>query len=196
MTSQTAAVMLPMTVLLATEERMDSLQNYRTLVERLDALGQRIEAEFRAQIACRRGCDACCRHLSLFWVEGVALAQALDAQAESAADRIRERARRATTDGPCPLLEAGACLLYAARPIICRTHGLPILAGEGEARRIDYCPENFRTIDTLPAGAVIDLDRLNTTLAAINSLFVSEVFHGQAPGQERLTIAEALLLEL
>ena len=175
---------------------MDSLNNYRILVERVDAFGRRIEAEFRAQIACRRGCDACCRHLSLFWVEGVALAQALDDLSASVAEGIRERARRAAADDPCPLLEAGACLLYAARPIICRTHGLPLLAGEGESRRIDYCPENFRGIDTLPAGAVIDLDRLNTTLAAINALFVSEVFHGQAPDQERLTIAEALLLEL
>jgi Fe-S-cluster containining protein len=175
---------------------MDSLNNYRILVERVDALGQRIEAEFRAQIACRRGCDACCRHLSLFWVEGVALAQALDDLSEPVAERIRERARRAAADGPCPLLEAGACLLYAARPIICRTHGLPLLAGEGEARRIDYCPENFRDIDTLPAGAVIDLDRLNTTLAAINALFVSEAFCGRLPDRERLTIAEALLLEL
>lgn len=171
------------------------LTNYRTLVERVDLLGRRIEAEFRAQIACRRGCDACCRHLSLFWVEAVALAQTLEVLPEAAAERIRERARLASAGGPCPLLEDGACLLYAARPIICRTHGLPLLAG-GEARRIDYCPENFRGIDTLPAGAVIDLDRLNTTLAAINALFVSEVFHGQAPGQERLTIAEALLLEL
>lgn len=175
---------------------MDSLKNYRTLVERVDVLSQRIETEFRAQIACRRGCDACCRHLSLFWVEGVALAQALDALSEPVAERIRERARRAVADGTCPLLEAGACLLYAARPIICRTHGLPLLAGEGEARSIDYCPENFRGIDSLPAGAVIDLDRLNTTLAAINALFVSEVFHGSPPEQERLTIAKALLLEL
>jgi len=175
---------------------MDSLDNYRTLVDRVDALGQRIETEFRAQVSCRRGCDACCRHLSLFWVEGVALAQALDDLSESAAERIRERASRATADGPCPLLEAGACLLYAARPIICRTHGLPLLAGEGEARQIDYCPENFRDIDSLPAGAVIDLDRLNTTLAAINALFVSEVFHGRPPGHERLTVAAALLLEL
>jgi len=174
---------------------MDSLHNYRTLVERVDALGQRIETEFRAQIACRRGCDACCRHLSLFWVEGVALAQALVDLPEPVAEEIRERARRSAADGPCPLLADGDCLLYAARPIICRTHGLPLLTGEGEARRIDYCPENFRGIDALPAGAVIDLDRLNTSLAAINALFVSEMFHGRPPDRERLTIAEALLFE-
>lgn len=175
---------------------MESLDNYHALVERVDALARRIEAEFRAQIACRRGCDACCRHLSLFWVEAVALAQALETLPEAAAERLREGARRAVAGGPCPLLEDGACLLYAARPLICRTHGLPLLAGEGEARRIDYCPENFRDVERLPAGAVIDLERLNTMLVAINALFISEVFHGQPPGQERLTIAEALLLEL
>lgn len=174
---------------------VQQLHNYRTLVERVDALGRRIEGEFRAQIACRRGCDACCRHLSLFRVEGVALAQALASLPEAAAARIRERARRATADGPCPLLEEGVCLLYAARPIICRTHGLPLLTGAGEARRLDYCPENFRGIDALPAGAVIDLDRLNTTLAAVNALFVSEAYQGHPPAQERLRIAEALLLE-
>jgi Fe-S-cluster containining protein len=172
------------------------LANYRTLVERVDLLSQGIEAEFRGQIACRRGCDACCRHLSLFWVEGMALAQALAGLPGAAAGRIRARARRAAADGPCPLLEAGACQLYAARPIICRTHGLPLLVGEPGERRIDYCPENFRGIDTLPAGAVIDLERLNSTLAAVNALFVSEVFPDRPPGQERLSIAEALLREL
>jgi len=159
-------------------------------------LCRRIESDFRGQIACRRGCDACCRHLSLFWVEGVALAQALESLPEPVTERIRERARQSSADGPCPLLDDGACLLYAARPIICRTHGLPLLAGEGAARRIDYCPENFHGIDTLPAGAVIDLDRLNTTLAAVNALFVSEAFHDRLPGPERFTIAEALLLDL
>jgi len=175
---------------------MESLENYRTLVARVDALSQRITDEFNDRIACRRGCDACCRHLSLFWVEGVALAQALEGLPEAAAERIRERARQAAADGPCPLLEEGACLLYAARPIICRTHGLPLLTGGGMERRIDYCPENFRGVESLPAGAVIDLERLNTMLTAVNALFISEVFHGQLPGQERLAIAEALLLEL
>jgi hypothetical protein len=94
------------------------------------------------------------------------------------------------------LLENGVCQLYAARPIICRTHGLPLLLGEAETRRVDYCPENFRGLDALPASAVIDLERLNTTLAAVDALFVSAVSPDRLPGGERLTIAEALLLEL
>jgi len=175
---------------------MDHLDNYRLLVARVDALSRRIEEAFRSQVSCRRGCDSCCRHLSLFRVEGTALALALGELPEAEAERIRERARGATADGPCPLLEDGACLLYAARPIICRTHGLPLLTGEGDARRVDYCPENFRGVESLPAAAVIDLDRLNTTLVAVDALFVSQAFPGQSAAGERLTIAEALLLKL
>ena len=112
------------------------------------------------------------------------------------ASRIRERARRSSPDGPCPLLEESRCLLYTARPIICRTHGLPLIMTQDGERTVDFCPLNFQGLDTLPGNAVIDLDRLNTTLAAVNALFVAEYYHGSPPEKERLTIAEALLIIL
>lgn len=175
---------------------MDRLKNYRDLVARVDALCGRIETEFGQHLACRKGCDACCRHLSLFRVEGVALAEALGNRAAGQAARIRRRARLSALDGPCPLLDGGVCLLYDARPIICRTHGLPLLVRPGGERDIDCCPENFRGVESLPASAVLNLEVLNTTLATINALFVAEAFAGEPPGRERLTIAEALVLEL
>ncbi|ALC17060.1 iron-sulfur cluster-binding oxidoreductase [Desulfuromonas soudanensis] len=171
------------------------LENYRHLVGRVDALCRRIEAAYGQHLACRKGCDSCCRHLSLFRVEGVALARALAGQDPGLVTRIRERARKATPDGPCPLLEDGACLLYAARPMICRTHGLPLIFSEGEGRRVDFCPQNFQGLASLPASSVVDLDLLNATLATIDELFVAEAFQGTPPGGERLSIAEALLLQ-
>ena len=53
---------------------------------------------------------------------------------------------------------------------------------------VDFCPENFRGADSIPGSAVIDLERLNSTLAAISTLFVHSF-----PGPERLTMAQALL---
>jgi len=175
---------------------MNSLENYRQLVAKVDDLCARIEEKYREQIVCRKGCDDCCRHLSLFWVEGVALALALEELPDEEAEHLRQRARQATPDGPCPLLENGQCLLYQARPIICRTHGLPLLGHRDGERFIDCCPENFKGLDSLPATAVIDLELLNTTLATITGLFISEAFHGGAPAEERISIAESLLLEL
>jgi uncharacterized protein len=175
---------------------VESLQNYYGLVAKVDEMCRRIEGEFAEHLSCRKGCSGCCRHISLFWVEAVALALALDRQPEAKGEEIRQRAQTSQTDGPCPLLEGGACLLYENRPIICRTHGLPVLMGEGDDRRIDFCDLNFSGLSSLPAHVVLDLNLLNATLAAIDNLFVSEVFHGEPPEQDRLTIAEALQLDL
>lgn len=171
---------------------MERLRNYRQLVARVDELCARIEGDFREQIVCCLGCDGCCRHLSLFPVEATALAAALAEAPAALAAEIRERARVATEDGPCPLLKDGACLLYAARPLICRTHGLPLLGRRDGERFIDYCPENFQGMESLPASAIIDLETLNATLAAVNRLFVKESGGDEARAEERITIARAL----
>lgn len=171
---------------------MERLRNYRQLVARVDELCARIEGDFREQIVCCLGCDGCCRHLSLFAVEAAALAAALAEAPAALAAEIRERARVATEDGPCPLLKDGACLLYAARPLICRTHGLPLLGRRDGESFIDYCPENFQGMESLPASAVIDLETLNATLAAVNRLFVKESGGDEARAEERISIALSL----
>lgn len=173
---------------------MKLLDNYRQLVKKVDALCRTIEERHASHLACRKGCDDCCRHLSLFRVEAVALAKALDDVPEPERSRIRQRARKATVDGPCPLLDQGRCLLYEARPIICRTHGLPILTDEN---RLDFCPRNFRDVVSLPGESIVKIERLNTALAGIDALFIEELFAGQPSNRLdsiRLTIAEALLL--
>ncbi len=168
------------------------LRNYRELLLKVDLICRGIEAEFGEHLACRAGCHGCCRHITLFPVEAAALASALDDLPREESDRIRGRARGASPDAPCPLLENGLCLIYAARPIICRTHGLPLLASQQADRTIDFCPLNFRGLGSLPGKAVIDLDRLNTTLAAVNALFVAESHNDPPPAKERISIAEAL----
>src|SRR5690242_10266243 len=101
---------------------VENLRNYRNLVARVDELCRRIAAEYGEYLTCGEGCDDCCRHVSLFPVEAVALAAALGGLPADQAARIRELARAASAADACPLLEDGRCLLYAARPIICRTH--------------------------------------------------------------------------
>ena len=172
------------------------LKNYRELASRVDELCAGITSAFPEEIVCRAGCAGCCRHLTLLPVEAVTLAVALRKLPPGQADLIRTLARQATPDGPCPLLVDDRCLLYLPRPLICRTHGLPLITLQGEGRRVDFCPENFQGVTNLPGSAVIDLDRLNTALVSINALFCREFFPKGRPDRERYTIAEALLLEL
>lgn len=166
---------------------MHGLENYQALVERVDALCTRTAEAFADQISCRAGCDACCRHLSIFAVEAAALRQALTRLDLAAAELITEKAADTDADGPCPLLQEGLCLLYEARPIICRTHGLPLLMQRDGGTSVDFCPDNFRDLPSIPGSAVIDLERLNTMLATINSLYLQSF-----PGPQRLTVAQAL----
>lgn len=170
------------------------LRNYRGLLGKIDGFWAQVASVCPGQLACRQGCDSCCRHLSLFWVEGAALGAALAQLPTAQIDTIRQRARQAEPTGACPLLCQGSCLLYPARPVICRTHGLPVLLANSQGQRqLDHCPENFRSIDSLPAGVILDLEVLNTTLSAINRLFVAECFRDTFPGPERLSIADFLL---
>lgn len=168
---------------------MHGLENYLALLERVDELCGRTVSALQAEIACRPGCDACCRHLSLFAVEAAALRHALSQLAPADREPILDRAARTDAADPCPLLHDGLCLLYRARPIICRTHGLPLLLKRDGASEIDFCPENFQGLTSIPGSAVIDLERLNATLAAINALYLQSF-----PGPERIAMAKALLL--
>jgi Fe-S-cluster containining protein len=81
---------------------------------------------------CRRGCDDCCRSLAsaprVTQGEWRLIAAALDtlpaATAESTRRRI-EASASASRPVVCPFLDtdAGACLIYDARPVACRAYG-------------------------------------------------------------------------
>ena len=107
--------------------------------------------------------------------------------------RIQARARHTNSFGPCPLLEEGACLIYDARAVICRTHGLPMSIEYKDRRTVGFCVKNFKQLDPIPDVDTIDLASLNSRLAEINTRFVREN-PGLLPTADRFTLAEALLI--
>ena len=167
------------------------LDNYYQMLARVDALCRGIQDVLSSRITCSEGCSSCCTAITLFPVEAAALNAALEALPDAQRAAIRRHVAEQAGGERCPLLEDHRCLLYAARPIICRTHGLPIIYFEGSERKVDCCPLNLGEGDQQFSGsAIIDLDRLNTLLVAVNALFLSHADAGGLP--ERLTIAEAL----
>jgi len=174
--------------LTALQQMEKHLAPYRQLVQQVDTLCAAIEQDWAAQIVCQAGCSDCCRLQSVFPVEAANLYLGWRQLPAVEAQQVRD-ALAAATDDACPLLTDARCPLYAVRPLICRTHGLPILFQTDAGRSIDTCPLNFRGVDTLPGSAVIDLDRLNTVLVGLNHDFVRQVFL-QAPPPERIQLAE------
>jgi hypothetical protein len=141
-------------------------------VERLhaevDARAGALHARHAARLRCRRGCAACCvDELAVFEVEAV---------------RIRARAPEVLREAPhppgaCAFLDAaGACRIYAHRPYVCRTQGLPLRwldpdAPGGPAERRDVCPLNEAgpPIETLASGDCWEIGPVEARLAALQA---------------------------
>jgi Fe-S-cluster containining protein len=166
------------------------LDNYKQLTARVDALCNTIAATLGEQITCSAGCSSCCTSISVFSVEAAAMREALENLPEQKAVEILRHVLEHAEDERCPLLFNHRCLLYEARPIICRTHGLPIIYTSEGQRNSDCCPRNLTGSEPLSGTSVVDLDKLNTLLVAVNSIYVSQI--ETAETTVRVTIAAAL----
>lgn len=167
------------------------LDNYTRLVSRIDDLCTAIKGALGERITCSEGCSSCCTAITLFPVEAAALREALEQLPEPEAEAIRSHVEAHSKDERCPLLSHHRCLLYHARPIICRTHGLPIIYTEDDRRISDCCPLNLGETEPVSGSSVIDLDKLNPLLVAVNALYLAN--NESMATTERITIPEAIL---
>jgi Fe-S-cluster containining protein len=150
----------------------------RELWHKIDAFSVRVALRYPKDMVCGPGCADCCqRRLTVTGVEARAIAELVGALPRETRNRM---AHRAQSSGPaCPALEDdGRCAIYDARPVVCRSHGLPIrFPAEADAKvrlpLIDVCPKNFtaHALEAIDATCVLDQATLSTLLAAINATF-------------------------
>ncbi len=166
------------------------------LAARVDAHAERVAHAYPHDLACQRGCHDCC-------APGLTVAR-IEADAVSAylgALPLRERhvlggslARR--HDRCAALLQDGGCALYPARPLVCRSHGVPIRLEPDEPSAlggVEACSLNFTraraagSLGSLPPEHVLDQRTLSTILGALDAAHADE--RGAARG-ERVPLAE------
>jgi hypothetical protein len=133
------------------------------LIAKLKAFEAKLLAACGPHIKCSKGCSACCILESVFPVEAWNIYSTIISGGYSvrAPGRVR---------GRCVFLSGGECSIYECRPVICRTHGYPVMA-EG---RVDFCPENFKGLSSIDSGFILDLEPLNRALVSINRMFLDE----------------------
>ena len=170
---------------------------------RLDALFARIEAFFVAAharegeaITCRAGCDDCCRRrFTVTGIEAEEIREGLAALPEARRQELALRAREGDSEVCAALDSDGRCAIYAHRPVICRTHGLPIRFSTEHSGRslpmLDACPKNFvgQDLAAVSPASVMDQTTLSTILGALDAADAAET--GRARG-ERVAIAALL----
>jgi uncharacterized protein len=121
----------------------------------------------------------------VFEVEAAPIRRAL-VQLEQADPEVRERIREQGRDSDalaCALLVDGRCSVYEQRPLICRSHGLPVAVADGPdgSLRVDHCPLNF-TQSPPPRPSILVLDAVNRPLAVLAEI--------TSPGAERVALAD------
>jgi hypothetical protein len=138
----------------------------------LSRLADRLEITCGDQLACRNGCDECCRET--VWLRGVEAAYLLEGAREllGGAVSLVWNALETARAG-CPLSHGGVCLVEEQRPVACRTRGLPMVRRQGEETVLHHCPRNFHDLDPtrLPSAVILDEARLAVLLDAVDALY-------------------------
>ncbi|MFN3199864.1 MAG: YkgJ family cysteine cluster protein [Bradymonadia bacterium] len=177
---------------------MSALERYGQLRGQIDAFNTRVDRLQGPYLNCKRGCDGCCRTRRTAWaVEVEAIAQWLSTQPQALRESLRARLTDASVQAGerCVFLDAdGACAVYPARPVICRTHGPAVQTAE---EGLVWCGLNFedmspeQVVEALTSEAVLNLDHLNKMLVLINTMYLQEQPVGQQP-EPRLSLEAAL----
>jgi len=147
------------------------MSRYPELAAKVDAMFARVQARHGLEMACNTGCSHCCHaRLSVTQVEAEAVRALV---ADWPADRRAALAANvgAAARDRCTALDgSGRCLVYAARPMVCRSHGAPIRLREGSLPVVSACRDNF--VASGPAAAdpdcIIDQETLSAMVLAVD----------------------------
>lgn len=201
---------------------MTTPDHHQRLLADIDRYADVLRKRFAVEITCHLGCTGCCQqHLSVFDVEADALRELIAGLPPATRERLRVQARAALareaeladnppplstefppnpeTAVPCPALVDGACSVYDARPVICRTHGFPLLYVDEEAQEalLDVCPLNFSEspddLEALTENDLFEMNIVNERLARANIEHVKTTTGDVRTAARRRSIAEIIL---
>lgn len=211
---------------------------YEALRRRISDEADALFEHYARQVECRRGCYYCCDDISVLPIELEALRRILArdglpdgagsggpaedgglSPAELAALRSHDRTAEGRVANPeagrrrCGFLgRAGECTVYRHRPVICRTHGLPLAyrlyeydetgAPVAGTSYIDsWCDLNFTHVPAESAAAYFDRHgrinqaRVNEELEALNARFLAADAGARYRGRDWIRLSE-LVAEL
>jgi len=144
-----------------------NFEKYNLLLKRVDDICEKLSTIHKSHMQCRKGCDLCCMNYRIFPVEYYAIQQALEKNAVLTTKSV---------DESCIFLKDHACQIYGHRPLICRTHGLPLLYLNDEQWELSACELNFTEFDDeeFDDENTFPQDTYNSELYMINKAFIQE----------------------
>jgi uncharacterized protein len=148
------------------------MSRYPELASKVDAFFARARARHAGDMRCGSGCSHCCHvRLSITGVEADAIRAELATWPDDRRAELAAHARAAAADRCAALDGDGLCLIYAARPIVCRSHGAPIRLRDARSLPVvQACPDNFSRQGPAAADAdcIIDQETLSALVLAVD----------------------------
>lgn len=102
------------------------------------------------KIQCKKGCSKCCSQIfRITKLDGWIICEHIKTLPEPGRKQIQQKAKDYVLGTPCPALnEHGECVIYEARPVICRRFGMPIFDYKNPGN-IHACELNFKDGDEI-----------------------------------------------
>ena len=136
------------------------------LTRKVDAFFVRVAERHGGDMQCATGCSDCCHvRLTITEVEAAAIRAHVAAWP---AQRRRALALTGPADHCAALDSSGKCKIYGARPLVCRSHGVPIRLQRGSLPVVESCHRNFARTEPDP-DCILDQTTLSATLYAIDA---------------------------
>jgi len=130
---------------------------------------EKLSRPTREKLQCQKGCSQCCYvDLSVFEIEARAIINWFEQLTPTQRLAWLKKTQTPLKDGACAFLRDEQCIIYEARPLICRTQGLPLqFLNELNESTLDICPLNDKAIESLESHDVLNLDLLNKVLSQL-----------------------------
>jgi Fe-S-cluster containining protein len=153
--------------------KSDNIQfvKYKMLLDEIQKHTAILEEMHHEHIKCRNGCDLCCIDFSLFPVEFYFILNELKK------GNFKPESVVNTENEICIFLKNRSCTIYQQRPIMCRTHGLPLLYANDDGEwELSACELNFTEFDfeDFTMENTLPQDKYNSKLFLLNREFIAQ----------------------
>lgn len=141
------------------------------LRNKIDNLTNNLAESHAGHMECKKGCDMCCMDYSIFPIEFHSIVN--DMNSIELAPKISSDKK----ENICLFLIKHVCSIYQQRPIICRTHGLPLLfMNDNSDWELSACELNFTefNFEEFTLENTFPQDKYNSKLFLLNKAFIAD----------------------
>lgn len=146
-------------------------RDYFNIRNEIDSSSEQLAEKHSKHMECKAGCDLCCMDYSIFPVEFYSILNQLKKNS------IKPEIKTSGSKEECIFLFNHRCTMYTERPVICRTHGLPLLyMNDNSEWELSACELNFTTfnMEQFDEKNTFPQDTFNSKLFMLNKEFIKK----------------------